>query len=135
MKKNETVSQAKSPVKTYIAAVAASFVLCWIFLVLGALLITYAGVPKDAAWIITLVSVGLSSFAGAFACAAGFGSRGMIHGIITGAILFAVIYIVGTVCFDAEAVFKNALVRLVVMLALGAAGGVAGVNLKLPGRK
>ncbi|MBR2742222.1 MAG: TIGR04086 family membrane protein [Clostridia bacterium] len=128
MKRNETVSQTKRPIKSYAAATAAAFVLCWILLVSGALLITYANVPKSSAWIVTLISVGVSSFAGAFICAAGIGSRGMIHGAVFGALLFVIVYIVGTVCFNAEAVFQNALIRLCVMVILGAAGGVAGVN-------
>ncbi len=135
MKRNEAVPQTVSPLKTYAAALVSAFVLCWLLLVLGAVLITYAGVPKDAAWLITLMAVGISGFAGAFICAAGFGSHGLIHGVITGAALFAVIYIVGAVCFDAEAVFENAAVRLLVMLALSALGGIAGVNTGLPGRK
>lgn len=135
MKRIETASRALSPSKAYIAALVISFVLCWILLVLGAVLITYAGLPKELAWLVTLISVGISSFVGGFLCSKRIGSKGLIFGTLFGALLFLVIYIVGVACFDAETVWQNAATRLIVMLVCGAFGGVLGVNRKQSRRR
>jgi len=127
----ETVSLPKICVKSLIL----SFILCWCLLVLGAALITYVGLPKELAWLVTLVSVGAASVFGGYFISARVGSKGLVFGTLFGVLLFFAMYIIGVFCFDSEAVLSNALLRFVVMTFAGALGGIAGVNRKQKRRR
>ena len=96
-------------------------------LALMALILSVVDLPESAPTVMSTVALALGAAAGGFAAAKRNGRRGLAVGLVSGAILFLVFAVAAlAVGSEVSAVF---IVRLAVVLAASAAGGVAGINI------
>ncbi len=74
---------------------------------------------------LALISAALGCFAGAYLCAAMIRRRGLIFGLLTGLLMFVVIWLLGLMC--SEGLFgTETAVKLLLLLLSGGAGGYIG---------
>lgn len=105
--------------------------LCEIILMslFSVLIITSGLLPADVTDYIMIAATAVSVFFGGFICAKINKSSGLICGLLTAAIGFAIITLIGLLQSEAVLTILS-LIRLIAMLLCGCAGGILGVNQK-----
>lgn len=105
--------------------------LCEIILMslFSVLIITSGLLPADVTDYIMIAATAVSIFFGGFICAKINKSSGLICGLLTAAIGFAIITLIGLLQSEAVLTILS-LIRLIAMLLCGCAGGILGVNQK-----
>lgn len=105
--------------------------LCEIILMslFSVLIITSGLLPADVTDYIMLAATAVSVFFGGFICAKINKSSGLICGLLTASIGFAIITLIGLLQSEAVLTILS-LIRLIAMLLCGCAGGILGVNQK-----
>lgn len=107
-----------------------SAALCAVLMCIAALILNMvSGMPYGVLSYITLGLQGISVLIGSYIAAAITRSRGLITGLIIGALIFILLTILGF-CAKNNSVGIMTLLRAVVLLLLGALGGIRGVNKK-----
>ncbi len=107
-------------------SVIAEIILMSLFAVV---ILTSGLLPTDITNYIMIAATGASVFCGSFISARINKSSGLICGLLTSAVIFIIITAIGLSNSEAMLSFLS-LIRLAVMLVLGCAGGILGVNQK-----
>ena len=107
-----------------------SAAICALLLCLSALILNMtSAIPYPALDYIMLAFQAVSVFIGSYIAAAIIKSRGLIIGLITGALIYLVITILGFSSGNGN-IGLLTLIRAAALLLLGAIGGIKGVNKK-----
>ena len=85
-----------------------------------------SGIPYAAAPYILLIAGSVGIFCGAYCCTAINKSRGMILGLVCGALVFIIFFVASL--STGETITLVTLLRLIVLLIGGMLGGIKGVN-------
>ena len=94
-----------------------------------AVLLAVRDIPQMAVTPMAVVAAAVGAFFGGFVCARVAGSRGLFYGAACGALMYLLIVIAGfSLLQDIRGWY--ALIKLVVVIASSALGGVYGVNMR-----
>lgn len=110
-----------------IGASAGALLLVLFLLVISGILVAAKSLPQNLLSPIVLVACGLSSFFAGYVCVRIARMRGMLYGILTGLLLFTVVFVEGVIAVNEPLSFE-ALVKGLLMTLCGAVGGIIGVN-------
>lgn len=110
-----------------IGASAGAILLCLLFMLLSGILVAAKTLPQNLLSPLVLFACGLSSFFAGYVCIRIARMRGMLYGILSGLLLFAVVFAVGIIAIN-EPISFEALVKGLLMSLCGAIGGIIGVN-------
>ena len=120
----------KRMVKGALIGTGISAAICAVLMCLAALILNMiSGIPYGILSYIMLTVQGLGVLIGSYIAAAITRSRGLITGLIVGAVIFLLITIFGFSAAD-NGIGIISLIRGIVLLLLGALGGIKGVNKK-----
>jgi len=123
------INQDKIPLKAILIGVIGAIIVMLILLCVISALFTYSfAMPEKTLSYIVLIADAAGAFCGAYLCAAVSKSRGLLLGLICGFILFVILFLAG-LC-SGGSISTLTLIRFVVLMLCGAAGGVTGVNKK-----
>ena len=103
---------------------------CTLVLLLAAVIMSSSDVPEGYAAIAADTAVIVSSLAAGTAAAKVLKMRGLMVGIVMGAVYYAVLMIVGLIFFNTE-LTAAAATRLIMIVISSAIGGVLGVNVRI----
>ena len=130
MRKRETTLQL-SPgaelVKYLLVGVGAALILCIVFSLAAALALTLADLPQKAILPISMAIIGISAFIGSFIAGKMLHKKGLVLGILVGALLFALIFIGGLFIPD-ESLGSTVIGKLLLCIIPSLLGAVLGVN-------
>lgn len=117
--------------KRTLKGMAAGLLIMLVFLMIFAFIIVYTPFPYDMSGAGVIAAMMAGTFAGGIFSSAGMQSRGWLRGIVCGAGMLAVLIIIGiAVC--GGAVVQSGLFKAVVLcIVSAAAGGVAGINIRI----
>lgn len=131
MRYDKTSNSQDSAVHALMSIIFGTFfgtVFCALMLVAFSLMfLKVQNIPIDIIPYIVIAIAGLGAFVGAYFTARMSGEKGMLYGILSGALLFVVLFISGMVAVR-EPVTTITLVKSTLMLLTGAIGGIIGVN-------
>lgn len=119
---------------TAVGLVLACAVTAGIIAVFSLVFVMLRSIAESAIIPLALISAALGCFAGAFLCSSMTGRHGMILGAVIGAMMFLVIWIIGAVCSDALFGTETA-IKLLMLLVSGCGGGYLGAGRKGKRRK
>ncbi len=130
MRKRETavqLSPAAELVKYVLVGVGAALILCIVFSLLSAFALTLADLPQKAILPISMAVIGISAFIGSFIAGKMLHKKGLVLGILTGALLFALIFIGGLFIPD-ESLGSTVIGKILLCFIPSLLGAVLGVN-------
>ena len=98
-----------------------------LLMLLSGILLAAKTLPYSLLSPLVLVVCGVSSFFAGYICIRIAGIRGMLYGILSGLLLFAVVFVVGIIAVNEPVSFET-LVKGLLMALCGAIGSIIGVN-------
>ncbi len=126
--KDDTAAWVKM-VRAVTIGAAAGTVICLLLLLIMAAIIAAQDIPKAAVVPMAVVAAAIGTFAGGFICARIAREKGLLLGLLCGALLYLMILLAGTIWFrDAHSAYV--FIKLAILVGCGGAGGIVGVNLK-----
>lgn len=127
MRQREAVGGA--PYRSLLIGIPAALAAGAAFLLLFALLMTLWDLPPAAVTAFAVAAAVGGAFVGGFFTARLSGEKGWLMGLLCGAALFLLLFVVG-ICIHRELRAGMWLLKLFLLLAGGMAGGMLGVNKK-----
>lgn len=130
MKRRENavqLSPARALIKYVLIGVGAALLLCIVFSLLSALALTLADLPQKAILPISMAIIGISAFIGSFVAGKMLHKKGLILGLLVGALLFVLVFIGGFFIPD-ESIGSTVIGKLLLCLIPSLLGAVLGVN-------
>lgn len=116
--------------KAIIFGVIIGAALCALLLAIFSVLFSKAGfLPTEYLWIFVTAILALSGFAGGYVSSAIYKSKGLLTGLITGAVLFLAVA-AGTFLNESSDPNELLLYKALALIVCGAIGGIIGVNKK-----
>ena len=100
-----------------------------LILMLFSLIISAKDVPEVAVRVMSVVAVTVSAFVAGYVCAKLIKSKGMLVGLLNGAILFMIFYLTNIFFIKSED-FSALPVKLAIVLLSAGLGGILAVNIK-----
>lgn len=126
---NEDSAILKRIARPIVIGACVGAISCLLVLLVMAAVMAAQNIPKAAVTPMAIVSAAFGSFIGGIVSAKISGEKGLLYGAGAGLLLYVVVIIAGfAVLQDVRG--TTILVKLAVMVASGAVGGIIGVNLK-----
>ena len=122
-------------VRHLLTGVLAAFIITALAFVLFSLLIAYSAFPESAIKTVAFSVVVLSLFAAGFLVARKARSRGLVCGLLTGALYMAIFYLLTSLSFGSFGVNFKSFIMLFLSLVSSGAGGIVGINTVKKGNK
>ena len=105
-----------------------AFVLTFLLLTIGALVITYTAVGEETIPLVSLACVVISVAIGAMKSAKTANSKGYLKGALCGMVYILVLYITASLMSDKITFTSHTLLLFVIGIVVGALGGIIGIN-------
>ncbi len=119
----------KGRISIYFVSSLIALAISLVLLTLLAVVMVQRSIPDSLTSILTYVAAGAGSLAGGFLCSRGIGSKGLINGLMAGAFMFVLLYLLGFIV-SGRTSGAGALPILLATILLGAVGGIVGINAK-----
>lgn len=129
MKKSYSVSSQLSKPTIFAIGFGIAVLVVAVAIMLFSLFMTLIDIPKDYAFPLSSVALGIGSFVGSRIVAKKLMERGYLCGIIIGLLLFVIFTIVAIIVSGAQFTALTPL-RLVISVLMGMLGGISGINTK-----
>ena len=129
MKAEQATQKAGNRILPVVIGVLGGLIVSIVFLLIFAIVMTMKDLPQNAVDPLACVSIAAGSLSGGFLTAKARRSKGLLYGTISGLGFFVVIWVTGALMREAAA-GSLVLIKLLISLAFGCIGGVAGVNMK-----
>lgn len=130
-KNNPAALAARPAIIGLAAAVVISLVLCALF---SFVFLIIKSVAESAILPFSLIAAGVGCFCGSYICAGQTKNRGVIYGMIIGISMFFFVWIAG-LFFSGQYFGGYSMIKLIVLIAAGSAGGYIGANGKFARKK
>lgn len=129
MKSRKEEPAVISWIRPVLTGTAAGALACALLLLAFAAVMSVRDVPQGAVTPLALTAAAAGAFAGGFVCARKARARGLAFGALCGLVLYLLTMLAGFAALqDMRGLF--ALLKLLLMVFCGAAGGVAGINFR-----
>ncbi len=116
-------------VRAVAVGAATGTVVCLLLLLIMAAIVSAQDIPQAATVPMAVVAAAIGTFSGGFICARIAREKGLLLGLLCGALLYLMILLAGTIWFrDSHSAYV--FVKLAILVGCGGIGGVVGVNLK-----
>ncbi len=129
MKKSYSVSSQLSKPTVFAISLGIAVVTVVAAILLFSLFMTVVDIPKDYAFPLSSVALGIGSFIGSRFAAKKLMEKGYLCGIILGLLLFVIFTIVAIIVGGAQFTALTPL-RLIISVLMGMLGGISGINTK-----
>ena len=126
---NQSSGNIKNAAMPLLTGVLSAFILSIVMLMIFSLVMTLNDLPTGVVQLFACISIGIGALAGGFMSSRLYRNNGLILGVITGLMFFAILLITGVITHQ---VGFNAylLIKFALTLVCGGAGGITGVNLR-----
>ncbi len=111
----------------FIGTLFGTFISIILLILFSMVFIKMKSIPSLAIEPISMVICAISAFLSAYASARIIRENGMVYGIISGFVMFMLMFF-SWMIFNREAITTLILVKITLMLLMGAIGGIIGVN-------
>lgn len=98
-----------------------------VIILIFSIVMTMKDIPQGFVPTLSAIAVAVGGLAGGFTCAKLMKKSGLVVGIISGIILYAVLLLTG-LAFGSKGVDLSTLIKLVIAVVCGGMGGIMGVN-------
>ena len=129
MKKSYSVSNNLSKPNVFAISLGVAVVTLAAVILLFSLLITLINIPKNYAFPLSSIALGIGSFVGSRYAAKKLMEKGYLCGIIIGLLLFVIATIIAVIVGGAQFSALTPL-RLIISILMGMLGGISGINTK-----
>jgi putative membrane protein (TIGR04086 family) len=127
MKKDNKEKKASNPVSVMLKLTLAGLLFNIMLIAVYALLVTLCGISENGVSAVALTSTALCAFVSGLGTARSAKNRGLIWGMTAGALFAAVMLIIGYFTTAVPVFGIPQIVRIVIAVACGGLGGVAGI--------
>lgn len=116
--------------RSVVLGTAAGALMCIVCFIIFALLFVFAKtIPLTMIQPLVMLACALGAFVGGYVTIRLFRMQGMLFGILSGLLLFVLVWIVSAIAIR-EPLTLQALIKALLMILMGAVGGILGVNKK-----
>ncbi|NLZ46303.1 MAG: TIGR04086 family membrane protein [Clostridiales bacterium] len=131
MSRNKKAMSSFKETRTYctLLAVLIGFLAIMGCLFIFSIIISKIDAPSILVTVMSTIALGIGAYSGGFVCAKKRRKNGMFMGLVTGAIIFFLIFILSVIVVRTAINFTFA-TKLILAIVCGAIGGVVGVNSK-----